>query len=30
MIEGVISFEPSHETPPNGLANVAGPIATRY
>jgi len=26
MIEGVISCEPSHETPANGFANVAAPM----
>ena len=27
MIDGVISFGPSHEKPPNGFANVAAAIA---
>ena len=27
MIAGVISFEPSHDTPPNGAANVDAAIA---
>ena len=30
MIEGVISFSPSHEMPRNGSANVSAPIATWY
>ena len=30
MIEGVISLSPSHETPLNGCAKVAAPIATGY
>ena len=29
MIEGVISFSPSQETPWNGSANVSDPIPTR-
>ena len=29
MMAGVISFSPSHETPPYGAANVSAPIATR-
>ena len=29
MIEGVISFSPSQETPSKGCANVSAPIATR-
>ena len=27
MIAGVISFGPSHEIPPNGVAKVCGPTA---
>src|SRR5437899_10839511 len=30
MIEGVISFEPSHDTPPNGLRNVSAPTPALY
>ena len=30
MIAGVISFEPSQATPPNGFANVCAPIAALY
>ena len=29
MIDGVMSFEPSQSTPPNGCRNVAAPIADR-